>query len=142
MRALNTLEEAKAAGGTHLCFLCGECRRQSSILIDVVLRKTRHRTIDDVQTVFKCKRCNRQPDRVMVTAEDGKLHYFNYVVLVWDERRLAVDHCEAASMNLEDIRPAFRAVSKRFPKRWVTLQSGDGLIGDSDRFEVLDEVDL
>ena len=78
----------------------------------------------------------------MVTEPDSKPHYFNYVVLVWDEHRLQVDHCEAATMNLEDIRPAFRAISERFPKRWVPLQSRVALVGDSDMFEVLDEVDL
>ena len=143
MRALNTLEEAKAAGGTHLCFLCEECRRSSSIMIDVVMRKTPHRTIDDVQAAFKCKRCNRRPDRVMVTEPDSKgLHYFNYVVAVWNDVRLEVDHVEAASMHLEDIRPAFRLSAKRFSKRWVTIQSRDAVVGDSDRFEVLDEVDM
>lgn len=142
MRSLNTLDEARAAGATHVCFMCERCHRSSSLMIDVIKRKTRHRCIDDVRGAFRCKLCGSRPSIVMFTEPDSKLHYFNYVVLVWDENRLEVDHVEAATMNLEDIRPAFRLISKRFPKRWVTIQSRDALIGDSERFEVLDEVDL
>lgn len=142
MSALNTLDEAKAAGATHVCCICEKCRRSSSLMIDVIKRRTRFRALDEVVEGFKCKRCGSRPDSVVFTEADSKLHYFNYVVLVWDEHRVAIDHCEAASMNLEDIRPAFRAVSKRFPKRWVTLQSRVAVIGDSETFEVLDELDL
>lgn len=142
MSALNTLDEARANGATHVCCICEKCRRSNSLKIDVIKRRTRFRTLDEVAGAFKCKRCGSRPDRVMFTEPDSKIHYFNYVVLVWNENRIDVDHVEAAAMNLEDIRPAFRSISKRFPKRWVSLESRDGLVGDSDRFEALDEVDL
>jgi len=114
----------------------------TSIMIDVVERKTRCRTLDELASAFKCHRCGNRPDDLFFTNFGWRMHYFNYVVVVWDEHRTEIDHVEAAAMSLTEATPAFRSISKRFPKRWVTLQSRDALIGDSDRFEALDEVDL
>lgn len=133
MEQISTISAAKAAGYTHVWAMCDACRRAKSILLDVLERQSGGRTLDDLRGSFRCQRCGSSAGRVCLTEQPRHMREFEFIVAVWDDRRLDIDRVELAARHLRDAEPAFHAIANRNQSRWVTLLSTAGVVLDSDR---------
>lgn len=134
MKPLSTIAEAREFGCTHVEVVCNKCNRSSARLLDILERQS-CRTLEDARQVFVCKRCGSRPQEVYFLNPRPDLIYFEYVVLLWDETRLEIDKTLVAAQSLDEAGPAYESCCRRYPKRWVTLQSRTALLRDSDRRE-------
>lgn len=133
MESISTISEAKAAGYTHLWVVCDACHRAKSIMLDVLERQSVRHSFDVLNGAFKCQRCGRPATKICLTERPQHIEHFEFIVVIWDDRRLDIDKVELAACHLRDAEPAFHAIARRHPKRWVTLLSPTGIVLDSDR---------
>jgi hypothetical protein len=133
MERICTFREAKAAGYTHIWAMCDTCHRAKSIMLDVLERQAGRRTLDDLRGVFRCQRCGSAAGKICLSEQPQRIKEFDFIVAIWDDRRLDIDKVELAACHFKDAEPAFHAIAGRNPRRWVTLLSPTGIVLDSDR---------
>lgn len=138
MKPIETIEEARKAGSTHLEVLCSRCRRATAHLLDTLELRTYLRSLEQFRRAFKCSRCGNPPTEVYFLKPSDSMTEFEYAIYVWDEHRLGIDQVALAAQSADEAIPAFHSIAKRFPRRWVTLQSRLALVLDSDQEARLD----
>lgn len=133
MKQLETIDEARKAGATHLEVLCSRCGRSTAHLLDTLELRTYIRTLSGFRRAFRCHRCGLPATEVYYLKPPDGVTEFEFAIFVWDEQRLEREQVAVAAQSLDEAAPAFDSVARRYPLRWVTLQSRSALLRESGR---------
>lgn len=133
MKPLATIDEAREAGCTHLWVACALCNKSACFLLDALERRTKLRSIQEMSKGFRCQRCGALPSQFWFATVERDPRAMAFVVAIWDDKRLEVEHITAGADSADHLTQAFHATAKKHPHRWVTLMGRFGIVMDSGR---------